>query len=85
MKEINFYVKDSLGLHMRPAAAFAGIAKRVKSRIYIEKKGQEPVDARMILMVIRMGIKQAEDFVVRVDGEDEEAVSEDIASMLGNL
>ena len=35
MKEIDFYVKDSLGLHMRPAAAFAGIAKRAKSSIFI--------------------------------------------------
>ena len=85
MKEIDFYVKDSLGLHMRPAAAFAGIAKRAKSSIFIEKKGREPVDARMILMVIRMGIKQAEDFMIRVEGEDEDEISQEITALLGEL
>ena len=85
MKKIQFYVKDSLGLHMRPAAAFAKIAQTAKSRIYIVPQGKEPIDARMILMVIRTGIKQAEDFTVRIEGEDEEKVAEEISGLLGKL
>lgn len=39
----------------------------------------------MILMVIRMGIKQAEDFMIRVEGEDEDEISQEITALLGEL
>ena len=85
MKEIEFSLTDPLGLHMRPAAAFARLAHDYKSRIQIVKSTGETADARSMLMTVRMGIRQGEVFRIRLVGEDESAMADCLEKMRGEL
>ena len=74
MKEIEFYVTDPMGLHMRPAAT-----------IKIISKSGECADARAMLMTVRMGIKQSVPFTISIDGEDEDSVVSYLENLRGKL
>lgn len=85
MKEIEFSLVDPLGLHMRPAAAFAKLTHDFKSSLQIIKNTGETADARSMLMTVRMGIKQGECFRIRMEGDEEEAMAECLEKMRGEL
>ena len=85
MKEIECYVTDPMGLHMRPAAALAKLAHDYKSTIKIISKSGECADARAMLMTVRMGIKQSVPFTISIDGEDEDSVVSYLENLRGKL
>ena len=75
MKEITLTVTNKLGLHARPAAAFVQTAAAFQSQISIST-GTKEADAKSILGVLGLGVRQGTVITIRVQGSDEnEAVS----------
>lgn len=70
MIETNIILGNKLGLHARPAADFTKLAATFKSKITLLGKGKT-VDAKSILMVLTMGIRQGEQLTIIADGPDE--------------
>ena len=77
MKEIKYVVTDPLGIHARPAGLIVKMASGFKSSITIDN-GAKKADAKRIMAVMSMGIKQGQEFTVTVEGEDEETAAEQL-------
>ena len=72
MKEFKYVVMDELGIHARPAGLLVKEAKKFKSAITLDS-GAKKADAKRIMAVMSMGVKQGVEVTVTVDGEDEDA------------
>lgn len=81
MKEIKYVVTDPLGIHARPAGLIVKMAAGFKSAITIDN-GAKKADAKRIMAVMSMGIKQGQEILVTVDGEDEETAAAAIETFL---
>ena len=77
MKEFKYVVQDELGLHARPAGLLVKEAAKFKSAITVDS-GAKKADAKRIMAVMSMGVKQGVEVTVTVDGEDEDAAFEAI-------
>lgn len=72
MKEFKYVVQDELGLHARPAGLLVKEAAKFKSAITLDC-GVKKADAKRIMAVMSMGVKQGVEVTVTVEGEDEDA------------
>lgn len=72
MKEIKYTVQDPLGIHARPAGLLVKAAAAYKSAITIDN-GAKKADAKRIMAVMSMGVKQGMEITVTAEGEDEDA------------
>ena len=77
MKSFTYTVQDELGLHARPAGLLVKEAAKFKSAITLDS-GAKKADAKRIMAVMSMGVKQGVEVTVTVDGEDEDAAFEAI-------
>lgn len=79
-------IVNRLGLHARAAAKLVHMAGNYRSRITVEKEGEE-VDAKSILGVLLLAAPQGSRVTIRCDGADEQeamsAVTELIADRFG--
>lgn len=73
MKEFKYVVQDELGLHARPAGLLVKEAAKYKSAITLDS-GAKKADAKRIMAVMSMGVKQGVEVTVTVDGEDEDTL-----------
>lgn len=71
------------GLHARPAALFVKTASGFKSAIRVIFDGRE-ADAKSILGVMTLGIKQNSQVTLRAEGEDAENAIETLAALIAN-
>lgn len=84
-KELTITSPD--GLKSRPTALFVQVASKFSSQILIESENRK-VNAKSIMGVLSLGLKQGESFYLLVNGKDEqeavaaleELVSDDAAS-----
>ena len=72
MVEQSFVVRLPEGLHARPAAEIAAICSHLSSAS-IGRLGEEPVDAKSILGILTLGIRNGETLTFRLDGEGAES------------
>lgn len=70
MKEFQYIIKDTLGIHARPAGMLAKLAKGYESEIQIIK-GERMVSATQLLMLMSLAVKQGDEVTVRITGVDE--------------
>lgn len=85
MKEFRYVITDPEGLHARPAGILVKQAAAYKSEIKIGKAGKT-ADAKRILGVMGLGIKNGEQITVTAEGEDEgDAIAELEAFFKENL
>jgi len=70
MKEFSYTVKDPLGIHARPAGMLVKVAAQYQSTISIDR-GDKKADAKRIMAVMSLGIKQGTTVVICCEGEDE--------------
>ncbi len=76
MKEFSYTIKDSIGIHARPAGLLVKTAGKFKSDIKIIS-GEKSADAKKLFSVMGLGVKFNSDVIITADGEDEDlAVSE---------
>lgn len=71
MKEFAYKIKDSVGIHARPAGELVKIASEFESAIKI-KKGEKIADAKKIFSVMTLGAGQNDEVLIMVDGSDED-------------
>ena len=78
MIELNFVVKNKVGLHARPAAEFVKAAAQFKSSIKVRNTTRNTplVDAKSILRVLTLGVAQNHGIAVQIEGEDEQSAAE---------
>lgn len=70
MKQFNYTIKDELGIHARPAGLLVKEAGKFQSTIII-KCGDKEADAKRLLKVMSLGVKQGNTVTVTADGADE--------------
>lgn len=71
MKSFTYTITDPAGMHARPAGLFTKEAAKFTSTITLEKDGKS-ADAKRIFGVMGLGIKQGQQVIVNVEGEDED-------------
>ena len=67
--ELNLQIENKAGLHARPAALFAQKASSFKSTVMIFK-GEKSANAKSIIGIMGLGIKQGESIVIKTEGAD---------------
>ncbi|MBQ9633352.1 MAG: HPr family phosphocarrier protein [Lachnospiraceae bacterium] len=71
MKEFKYTITDPEGIHARPAGLFVKAGAAYPCAVTIIKVGQE-ADAKRILGVMGLGVKQGQEITIRTDGDQEE-------------
>lgn len=83
MKNFTYVIQDEVGIHARPAGLLVKEAKKYASKIIISK-GEKSAEATKLMALMALGVKCGEEITVSVEGEDEEAVVNEIKSFLEN-
>jgi len=79
--EKEIVIKNSQGLHARPAALFIQIATKYNSKVTIQK-GHEKVDGKSIMGILTLGAQRNSKVIVTADGEDAQAVLSELEQLL---
>ncbi len=77
-------ILNNTGLHARPAAQFVEKASSYNSDIYIEYRGEE-VNAKSILSLMSLGLKQGSTITLRVNGTDQKRAFQDLKTFIKGL
>ena len=80
----NLVINDPVGIHARPAAQFAQAVTASNCNVTIAKEGGDAVPAGSILSIMGLGIKQGDTVVINVEGDNDEAVADNLANILVN-
>lgn len=83
MKEFSYVITDSEGIHARPAGELVKVAKNYSSDIKLVKDGKE-ADCKKIFAIMGLGIKQNQEVIVRITGDDEEVAINSIEEFMKN-
>jgi phosphocarrier protein len=74
-------VKNPNGLHLRPWYMVVKLAQPYKAKIEVVKEFVR-VDARSVLSLMTLGVKQGETIVVEAEGDDAESAVAALAEFL---
>lgn len=74
-------IKNSVGLHARPATFFIQKANSYKCSIWVEKEDCR-VNAKSLLGVLSLGITQGTSITLIADGNDEAAAIEGLVALV---
>ena len=74
-------VKNSVGLHARPATLFIQKANAYKSSVLVEK-GEKRVNAKSLLGVLYLGIDKDMTITLIADGVDENEAIEGLCELI---
>ncbi|MCD7777303.1 MAG: HPr family phosphocarrier protein [Clostridiales bacterium] len=83
MREFEFTVTETSGIHARPAGHIAARMKQFKAEITIEKSGKK-ANAKKIFEIMGLHIQIGDTVRVTVSGEDEERAFSEAESYLIN-
>lgn len=81
MKEFSYIIQDPLGLHSRPAGILVKEAAKYSSAITLEREGSI-ANAKSIIHVMRLAVKNGDYIKISCCGEDEELASGALKSLL---
>ena len=85
MKSFTYTIKDSAGIHARPAGNLVKLIKGLDSKVMIEKGGKS-VDVTKLMMLMGLGVKCGDTVTFTVEGGDEEAAAKAVEDfMTANL
>ena len=79
LKNITYTIKDSSGVHARPAGMLVKTAGKFKSDINIESGGKS-ANAKKLFAVMGLNIKCGQSIVISASGEDEDEALKEIKS-----
>ena len=79
----NVTIKNSQGLHARPATFFIQKANSYKSSIWVEK-GDRRVNAKSLLGVLSLAVTQGMEITLIAEGTDENGALSGLAELLEN-
>lgn len=75
-------IASKSGLHARPAALFVEQASESGLDVQIARPGEDFVDATSILGVMALGATHGEEVVLAAEGQDADAVLDDLVNLL---
>ncbi len=75
-------ITDELGLHARPAAQVAKLARKYRARVFL-KKGKQTAEASSILDVLALACSKGTVLEILGEGEDAQEAVEALAKLLG--
>ena len=75
VKEFQFTINDPVGIHARPAGLLVKKAAEFQSNITINGNGKS-ADAKKLIKLMSLGIKQGMEITCQIEGEDEETACE---------
>jgi phosphocarrier protein HPr len=75
-------VRTPDGLRARSAALFVQAAARAPARVVIAKGGDDPVSARSILAVLRLGVWPGDQVVLSAAGDGAGRALDELAALL---
>jgi phosphocarrier protein len=81
MKENRYLIRDELGLHARPAGLLVKMAAKYKCDIQLGTPAKM-VNAKRIIGVMALTLKQGREMTITFSGEDEETASAEIRAFL---
>ena len=81
MKEFKYVITDPEGMHARPAGALVKTAGAFTSNVTIAKEGKA-VDAKRIFGIMGLGIKNGQEVVITVEGDDEDTAAAQIEAFM---
>lgn len=85
MADLKVRVIDSVGLHARPAAVFVMTASKYKDHeVKMVINDNKILDAKSILNVMSSAINHNDEFVLRVTGDNENQVLDEIMNTLNS-
>lgn len=86
MKSFTYTIKDSEGVHARPAGILCKTCKAMKPTAVTITKGEETADCTKLFAIMGLGIKCGEEVTITVDGPDEDAAAAQLQEfMAANL
>ena len=74
-------VKNSQGLHARPAAMFVQIAARYNSSVTVERDG-EKINGKSIMGILTLGVQPGAIVTLEVEGDDASEVFGELKALL---
>ena len=85
MKEFEYVIKDSVGIHARPAGMLVKEAKKYESKILI-RANEKSAEATKLMALMGLGVKCGQTVIVTAEGVDEDAACEGMKAFLeGNF
>jgi len=81
MKEVKYVLKDPMGIHARPAGQLVRMAGKCKCDIQIGSPAKM-VNAKRIIGVMALTLKQGDEITMTFSGEDEEEAALTIGKFL---
>ena len=82
MKNFSYTIKDSVGIHARPAGNLAKLVKGFTgTKVMIEKNGKS-VDVTKLMMLMGLGVKCGDTVNFTVEGPDEEAAAKAVEEFM---
>lgn len=77
-------LQNKTGLHARPATDFVQLTKKFSSDVYILKE-EKRIDAKSIMGILSLALKNGDTFVIEAEGEDAEKTIEALDQFFMNL
>jgi phosphotransferase system HPr (HPr) family protein len=74
-------IRNSQGLHARPADMFARLARQFQSRIELVREGQR-VEGSSIMDLLTLGAAQGTELILEAEGPDAEAAVEALTKLV---
>jgi len=84
MIEKEIIIKNSAGIHTRPAAMIVKLAAKFKSEIYLKREGYGGINAKSIIGVMTLAAEQGAKLLLCVEGTDEKEAAESIGELLNS-
>lgn len=75
MKEFQYKIKDSVGIHARPAGLLVKEAEKFLSDIQIKMSDDRSADAKRLFALMGLGAAKDDVIMVSISGEDEEVAA----------
>ncbi|MBO4947530.1 MAG: HPr family phosphocarrier protein, partial [Lachnospiraceae bacterium] len=72
-----YTITDEVGIHARPAGILVKEAKKYPATITL-KTAKGSADARKLMAIMALGVKQNDEVTVEVEGENEEQAAKEI-------
>src|ERR671931_2228664 len=74
-------VESEVGLHARPAALFVQAASKSPLEVTVAKADGKPVNAKSILSVLALDVRQGDEIVISAAGDGATAVVDQLAAV----
>ncbi|OQX95143.1 phosphocarrier protein HPr [candidate division KSB1 bacterium 4572_119] len=83
MLEKKVTIKNSQGLHARPATQFVKVAAKFQSQIFLSRDGRE-ADGKSLMNVIALAAPKGCELILKIDGVDEQKAMTSLVKLINN-